>query len=109
MAEISTDSIGSKITMALKAGSGVDISELATSLLEAEALPQRGSITAKKESATVAISGYGILTNGISAVKTKLEALEDKDTFLTNSVTTSNPNAMEAELVSQSFPVFYYR
>jgi len=102
MAEISTDGIGSKITMALKTGSGVDINELATSLSEAEALPQISSVTAKKASATVAISGYGVLTNGVSALQAKLEALEDKDNLLTSSVATSNPNAMEAEIFSQS-------
>ncbi|HAG72813.1 MAG TPA: hypothetical protein DCL66_11485 [Gammaproteobacteria bacterium] len=102
MAEISTDGIGSKITMALKTGSGVDINELATSLSEAEALPQINSVTAKKASATVAISGYGVLTNGVSALQAKLEALEDKDNLLTSCVATSNPNAMEAEIFSQS-------
>ena len=102
MAEISTDGIGSKITMALKTGSGVDINELATSLSDAESLPQINSVTAKKASATVAISGYGILTNGVSALKVKLEALEDKSTFLTSSVSTSNTNAIGAEITSQS-------
>jgi hypothetical protein len=62
MAEISTtDNIGSKITMALKAGSGVDINELATSLSEAESMPTINAVTAKKASATVSISGYGVL------------------------------------------------
>ena len=102
MAEISTDGIGSKITMALKTGSGVDINELATSLSDAESLPQINSVTAKKASATVAISGYGILSNGVSALKVKLEALEDKGTFLTSSVSTSNTNAIGAEITSQS-------
>ena len=102
MAEISTDGIGSKITMALKTGSGVDINELATSLSDAESLPQINSVTAKKASATVAISGYGVLTNGVSALKVKLEALEDKSTFLTSSVSTSNTNAIGAEITSQS-------
>jgi flagellar hook-associated protein 2 len=102
MAEISTDGIGSKITMALKTGSGVDINELATSLSDAESLPQINFVTAKKASATVAISGYGILSNGVSALKVKLEALEDKGTFLTSSVSTSDVNAMAAEITAQS-------
>ena len=102
MAEISTDGIGSKITMALKTGSGVDINELATSLSEAEALPQISSVTAKKASATVAISGYGVLTNGVSALQAKLEALEDKDTLLTHSVASSDEDMIDAEITSQS-------
>jgi len=102
MAEISTDGVGSKITMALKTGSGVDIQELATSLSEAEAMPKIDSVTRKKESATVAISGFGVLKNGVEAVRTALKALEDKDSLLTNSVSTSNLNGLEPQISSQS-------
>ena len=102
MAEISTDGVGSKITMALKTGSGVDIHELATSLSEAEAMPKIDSVTAKKASATVAISGFGVLKNGVAAVRTALKALEDKDALLLNSVSSSNPNSVEVQISSQS-------
>ena len=102
MAEISTDGVGSKITMALKTGSGVDIHELATSLSEAEAMPKIDSVTAKKASATVAISGFGVLKNGVAGVRTALKALEDKDALLLNSVSSSNPNSVEVQISSQS-------
>jgi flagellar hook-associated protein 2 len=103
MAEISTtDNIGSKITMALKAGSGVDINELATSLSEAESMPTINAVTAKKASATVSISGYGVLKTGVSSLKAKLDALQDRDTLLSKSVSTSDSNSTDAEISSQS-------
>ena len=103
MAEISTtDNIGSKITMALKADSGVDINDLATTLSEAESMPNINAVTAKKASATVSISGYGVLKTSVSALKTKLEALQDRDTLLSKSVSTSHSNSTDAEISSQS-------
>ena len=65
-----TDSIGSKITQALKAGSGVDIHDLATTLADAETMPQINAITAKKEASTVSLSGLGVLKASVSSFKT---------------------------------------
>ena len=94
--------IGSKITQALKAGSGVDINELSTSLAEAESLPAINAVTKKIESSKVALSGMGVLKAGVVKLKTSFEALEDKDTLLTKSVFTSNTNRVTATVGAQS-------
>lgn len=70
MSEVSsTNNIGTKITQALSAGSGVDIIELATTLAEAETQPRINSVTNKKSSAELNISGYGTLKSALSDLK----------------------------------------
>ena len=94
--------IGSKITQALKAGSGVDINELSTSLAEAESMTQIDIATKKKEETSVSISGYGVLKASVNALKSSLATLQDKDTLLTKSVFTSNTNRVTATVGAQS-------
>ena len=94
--------IGSTITQALKAGSGVDINELATSLAEAESLPRINSVTKKIESSKVAISGMGVLKAGVERLRQSFVALEDKGSLLTKSLSTSNTNRVTAVISSQA-------
>ena len=92
-------SIGSKITQALKTGSGVDIYELATSLADAESMAQIDIATKKKDETSVSISGYGVLKASVNALKSSLALLQDKDTLLTKSVFTSD-NALTTAVIS---------
>ena len=102
MAEIiSKDNIGTTITRALKAGSGVDIYELATTLAETESLPNIRAITTKKEASTVAISGYGVLKATVSALKKSFDSLMDKDTLLDKTVYSQDDNKITAVMSSQ--------
>lgn len=103
MAEIiSRDEIGSKITQALKAGSGVNISELATSLAEAESMAGINAVENKKEVSEVAISGYAVLKASVSTLQKSFKALEDKDGLLTHTVASSDEDMIDAEITSQS-------
>ena len=69
MAEVtSKDNVGSQITQALSAGSGVNIQELATTLANAESISGISAVNAKKESTEVAISGYAVLKSSVSAL-----------------------------------------
>jgi flagellar hook-associated protein 2 len=95
-------SIGSKITGALKAGSGVDIYELATSLADAESMAQISIATKKKEETSVSISGYGVLKSSVNALKSSLASLQDKDTLLTKSVFTSDEDMITAAVSAQT-------
>ena len=95
-------SIGSKITQALKAGSGVNINELATSLAEAESMAQISSTTKKKEETSVSISGYAVLKLAVTTLKSSFEPLQDKDSLLTKSLSTSNTNRVTAVISSQA-------
>ena len=94
--------IGSKITQALKAGSGVDINELATSLAEAESMAQISMTTKQKEETSVSISGYGVLKAAVTNLKSSFEALQNKDDLLTHSVASSSEGMIDAEITSLS-------
>ena len=93
--------IGSKITMALKAGSGVDINELATSLAEAESMAQIDITTKKKEETSVSISGYAVLKAAFTALKSSFDPLQDKDGLLTKAVFSQSDARVEAKISSQ--------
>jgi flagellar hook-associated protein 2 len=102
MSEVSsTNNIGTKITQALSAGSGVDIIELATTLAEAETQPRINSVTNKKSSAELNISGYGTLKSALSDLKTSLGALQNKDELLSKSVSSQAPDGVSVSLNSE--------
>jgi len=102
MSEVSsTNNIGTKITQALSAGSGVDIIELATTLAEAETQPRINSVTNKKSSAELNISGYGTLKSALSDLKTSLDALQNKDELLSKSVSSQAPDSVSVSLNSE--------
>jgi flagellar hook-associated protein 2 len=99
---ISKGEIGSKITQALKAGSGVNINELATSLANAESMAGINAVTKKKEVSEVAVSGYAVLKASVLSLQNSFKALEDKDGLLTHSVASSDEDMIDAEITSQS-------
>ena len=72
---------GSKITTALKVGTGVDIQELATSLSEAELSPKIGKAEAKISESESKISAIGIIKASITSITSALAALEDKSSL----------------------------
>jgi len=94
--------IGSKITQALNAGSGVNINELATDLAEAESMAQIDGVTKKKEETSVSISGYGVLKSAVTTLKSSLSSLQDKDGLLTHAAASSDVNTIDAEVTSQA-------
>ena len=72
-----TDNIGGKITQALKAGSVVDIHDLAATLADAETTPRISAVTGKKEESTVSLSGFGVLKSSITSLNNSFEGLKD--------------------------------
>jgi len=102
MTDVNTNNVGTKITQALKAGSGVDIYDLATTLAEAESLPKINTVTAKKEESTTSLSGYGVLKASVASLKTSFDALKDRDTLLNKSVTSDRSERASVELISQT-------
>jgi flagellar hook-associated protein 2 len=103
MAEVtSKDNVGSQITQALSAGSGVNIQELATTLANAESISGISAVNAKKESTEVAISGYAVLKSSVSALMRSFKGLEDSETLLTKTSNSSNTSTVDAAVVSQS-------
>ena len=103
MAEVtSKDNVGSQITQALSAGSGVNIQELATTLANAESISGISAVNAKKETTEVAISGYAVLKSSVSALMRSFKGLEDSETLLTKTSNSSNASTVDAAVVSQS-------
>ena len=103
MAEVtSKDNVGSQITQALSAGSGVNIQELATTLANAESISGISAVNAKKESTEVAISGYAVLKSSVSSLMRSFKGLEDSETLLTKTSNSSNTSTVDAAVVSQS-------
>ena len=103
MAEVtSKDNVGSQITQALSAGSGVNIQELATTLANAESISGISAVNAKKETTEVAISGYAVLKSSVSALMRSFKGLEDSETLLTKTSNSSNTSTVDAAVVSQS-------
>ena len=72
---------GSKITTALKVGSGVDIQDLATSLSEAELSPKIEKAENKISDSETKISAIGVLSASIESITSALAALEDNSSI----------------------------
>lgn len=66
---------------ALGGGSGVDVSALARSLVDAERAPQQAIIDTALKTTQARISGYGAVLSSLSQLKSSFAALQDKSTF----------------------------
>ena len=82
------------ILTSLNAGSGVNVANLAQSLVDAEGNPQKTLINAKITKNESKISGLSAVMFMMSELKTKLTALKDRDSFNTVNASNSNTNAM---------------
>lgn len=103
MAEItSTDNIGSSLIKSMNVGSGVDISELAEALANAETAPSISAKTTQKTDATAAISGLGILKSSLNTFSQSVDKLTDKSTLTDKSVSSQNENRATVKITAQS-------
>jgi len=82
------------ILTSLNAGSGVNVANLAQSLVDAEGNPQKNLINAKITKNESKISGLSAVMFMMSELKTKLTALKDRDSFNTVNASNSNASAM---------------
>jgi len=82
------------ILTSLNAGSGVNVANLAQSLVDAEGNPQKNLINAKITKNESKISGLSAVMFMMSELKTKLTALKDRDSFNTVSASNSNSTAL---------------
>lgn len=87
---------GSKITTALKVGSGVDIQDLATSLSEAELSPKIEKAENKISDSETKISAIGVLSASIESITSALAALEDNSSISTFTAASSLSSSVEA-------------
>ena len=91
---------GTKITNALKVGSGVDIAELATSLSEAELSPKITSAEGKVSASETRLSALGILKSSISSINSALASLEDSSSLTDFNASSSLATSVSASTVA---------
>lgn len=87
---------GSKITTALKVGSGVDIQDLATSLSEAELSPKIEKAENKISDSETKISAIGVLSASIESITSALAALEDNSSITSFTAASSLSSSVDA-------------
>lgn len=78
---------------ALGAGSGIDIKQLATDLMEATREPRKAIIDDKIAKSEARISGYGVLRFSIDELKKAFEGLNDLSDFSSLQASNSQPSA----------------
>ena len=87
----STEKPGASLISALGAGSGVNASALAQSLVNAERAPQQALIDKRIQAAEARISGYGAVMSSVLTLKDCFAALQDKNSL--NTLTTQTDAA----------------
>ena len=103
MTEVSaTDNIGSSLIKSMNVGSGVDISELAEALANADTAPSIATKTTQKDDATAAISGLGILKSSLSNFSQSVDTMTDKSSLTDKSATSQNTDRLEVKITAQS-------
>ncbi len=91
MAEVAaTESVTSQIMTTLGAGSGLDITKLATDLTSIEKAPKQAKIEAAVAATEAKISAFGLISYQVSLLQTAFEALNDADELATNSASSTD-------------------
>jgi flagellar hook-associated protein 2 len=90
----SAKTAAAKIVSTLGAGSGVDVTTLATSLVAAEKAPRQAEIDAKVSKAEGGISGYAAIKYVLGDLQTAFTNLKNQSSFNTLVPQNSQPNAV---------------
>ena len=77
-------------------GSGLDINQLVTDLVSAEAAPKTALLDKKEATITARISAYGLLKSALSELKSSLATLADDNTYITRTATSSDRDLFSA-------------
>jgi flagellar hook-associated protein 2 len=82
-----------KIKSSMSAGSGVDVTSLAQSLVNAEKLPKETELNTKITKNEARVSGYSAVMFMMTELKTAFTALKDRNNFNALTASNSNPSA----------------
>ena len=82
-----------KIMTSLGAGSGVDVTSLAQSLVNAEKLPKETELNTKISKNEARVSGYSAVMFMMTELKTAFSAMKDRNNFNALAASNSNPSA----------------
>ena len=100
----SAKAAASKIVSTLGAGSGVDVTTLATSLVEAEKAPRQAEINAKVTKAEGGISGYAAIKFVLGDLQTAFTNLKNQSAFSTLVPQISQPSAVSVSTSTSASP-----
>jgi len=90
----SAKAAASKIVSTLGAGSGVDVTTLASSLVEAEKAPRQAELDAKVSKAEGSISGFAAIKYVLGDLQTAFSNLKNQSSFNTLVPQMTQPNAV---------------
>ena len=100
------NSTGQSILTALNAGGGIDANNLATSLVNAEKLPQQNIIDAANTAANTTISSVGKVKSALTSLQTTLTGLGDVKSFQTSAVSSDTSKVTVAFKTGVTPPTF---
>jgi flagellar hook-associated protein 2 len=81
---------------AIGGGSGLNITELTESLVEAERAPQQAILDRTKEKAELSISAYGVVTSAVQTLKASFAALDDVTDLVAFDASSSSESVLKA-------------
>jgi flagellar hook-associated protein 2 len=81
---------------AIGGGSGLNITELTESLVEAERAPQQAILDRTKEKAELSISAYGVVTSAVQTLKASFAALDDVTDLVAFDASSSSESVLTA-------------
>ena len=84
-------------------GSGLNLTQIVDSLVEAETAPAKDRINKKIEENNASISAFGELTSDINILKSSLQTFKNKTTLTTSSTSTSANLTITSPSVAKSF------
>lgn len=79
-------------------GSGIDISSIVTSLVNAQKTPKQSQITSQQSTANTQLSAIGTLQSALETFQSVTDALNDSSKFAGLAATSSNTDAVTAKL-----------
>ncbi len=84
-------------------GSGLNLTQIVDSLVEAETAPAKERINKKIEENNASISAFGELTSDLNTLKNSLQTFKNKTTLTTSSTSTSANLTITSPSVAKSF------
>ena len=87
-------SIGSNILLTLGSGTGINVDELATNLVNAQKIPAEQAIQDKIDKTNAKISGYGLISLQLDTLATSFENINDDNEIYSTEGKSSNETAV---------------
>ena len=84
-------------------GSGLNITQIVNSLVEAETTPEKERINKKIEENNASISAFGELTSDLNTLKTSIQDFKNKTTLSTSSASTAASLSISSTSSAKSF------